>query len=261
MDNTRIYESEFALDCRFDIHPVNNVNMKYVVLSTPRSGSTFVCSALHNSKLAGVPMEYFHYSLLDTIGNPEKYPGALYPYFNNLQSKRTSPNGVFGMKFHFLQYQRLFGNDPRGIEFLLKFDKFILTYRRDKILQAISTILAMENNVWSRNIASATGTIGRDFNSDDIIAISNCVRDMEIQEQAWRDMCSQLSKLPVEVAYEDLESDHLTEFDRICNYLDIPYLSGNMLIPVTVKTTNTALTFKMKQLYIDAVYNASMGSK
>ena len=253
MDNTRIYESEFALDCKFDIQHVNTVSMKYVVLSTPRSGSTFVCSALHNSKLAGVPMEYFHYSLLDKIGNPEKFPSVLYPYLNNLKSKRTSPNGVFGMKFHFLQYDRLFGTGPSGFKFLFNFDKFILTYRRDKILQAISSMLAIENNVWSSNTALDAGTLGRDFDSNDITVISNYIQDMETQEQAWRNICHQQGIQPLEVAYEDLEADHSTEFDRICNYLDIANLTSDMLIPITVKTTNTALTFKMKQLYIDSI--------
>jgi LPS sulfotransferase NodH len=258
MDNTRMYESEFALDCIFDIQPTNNrlnikINKKYIVLSTPRSGSTLLCSALHNSKLAGVPFEYFHYSLLDKIGNPEKSLRNLYLYFHNLQYRRTSHNGVFGIKLHFLQYDRLFGNDSHGFDFLLKFDKFILTYRRDKILQAISSILAIENNVWSRNTESANGIVGRDFTSADITAISNYIQDMETQEQAWRNICHQLGIQPLEVAYEDLEADHSTEFDRICNYLDIANLTSDMLIPITVKTTNTALTFKMKQLYIDSI--------
>lgn len=258
MDNTRMYESEFALDRIFDIQPTNNrlnikINKKYIVLSTPRSGSTLLCSALHNSKLAGVPLEYFHYSLLDKIGNPEKFRQTLNLYFQNLQYRRTSPNGVFGIKLHHLQYDRLFGNDSHGFEFLLKFDKFILTYRRDKILQAISSILAIENNVWSRNTESASSIVGRDFTSSDTTAISKYIQDMETQEQAWRNLCRQLGIQPLEVAYEDLEADCATEFNRICDYLDIANLTSDMLIPVTVKTTNTALTFKMKQLYIDSI--------
>jgi LPS sulfotransferase NodH len=251
-DNTRMYDSEFALDCKFDIHPANVPDTKYIVLSTPRSGSTLLCSALHHSGLAGVPFEYFHYSLLDKIGRPEKFPFKLDLYLNKLYDTRTTPNGVFGMKFHFLQYSRLFGTDTRGFEFLSNFNKFILTYRRDKILQAISSMLAIESNVWSMSTVAAAGTVGREFKLEDVAIISQYVRDMVVQEQAWRDVCLQLGIQPLEIAYEDLEADHNLEFDRICNYLNVPGLSEHTLTPRTVKTTNKPLTCEMKQLYIAA---------
>ena len=245
--------SEYALNSKFDIHPSTVPKTKYVVLSTPRSGSTLVCSALHNSGLAGAPFEYFHHSLLDKAGHPEKFPHRLDLYFNKLHTTRTTPNGVFGMKFHFVQYERVFETDPRGFEFLLNFDKFILTYRRDKILQAISMILAIESNVWSRNHTADIGTVGREFNPDDFDNISKHVKDMVQHERAWRTICSQLGIQPLEIAYEDLETDYKPEFDRISTHLDVPGLSSHNLKPRTIKTTNTALTHKMKQSYVESI--------
>ncbi len=248
--NDRLYESEFALDSRFDLPPTQ-VKNKYVILSTPRSGSTFLCSALHASNVAGVPFEYFHYSLLPKLGHPEIHTELIMPYFEKLQSSRTTSNGMFGMKFHFLQYQRLFDHNDHGIDFLLNFDKFILTYRRDKVLQAISMLLAIENNVWSRNIITEAEKLGRPFKSNDADTITKFVNDLIVQENAWRDITAKIGIIPLEIAYEDLYSDSEYEFSKVTDHLRI----DATLKASTVKTTNSSITSSMKTSYLEYMNN------
>lgn len=242
----KLYESEFALDSRFDLAPVV-VSMQYVILSTPRSGSTLLCSALHNSTVAGVPFEYFHYSLLPKLGNPEKHTELIMPYFKSLQSSRTTPNGVFGMKFHYSQYERLFGHNDLGIEFLLNFDRFILTYRRDKVLQAISMMLAIESNIWSRNYVAESEKLGRAFKPSDADTITKLVNDMNMQELSWRNIANKIGVTPLEIAYEDLCNNSKLEFNKVTRHLGI----HTDLKSVTAKTTNNTLTATMKAAYLD----------
>src|SRR5215208_139697 len=79
----------------------------YLILSTPRSGSTLLCRGLEGTGLAGRPHEYFR---------PEgrlwsQYGGDADPvgYVARLLSERVSANGVFGAKVawrHLLHFER-----------------------------------------------------------------------------------------------------------------------------------------------------------
>src|SRR5437016_3066195 len=67
----------------------------YLICSTPRSGSNFLCEVLRATGVAGFPDEYFW--------NPpywrERWDVGDFPsYFRRLLREGTSPNGVFGSK-------------------------------------------------------------------------------------------------------------------------------------------------------------------
>jgi LPS sulfotransferase NodH len=247
----------FGTDSSFDMAPAVAAARKYLIMSTPRSGSTMLSSALHASGLAGAPFEYFHPAPLNNAGNPELYPNRLNLYFKDVVSRRTSPNGLFGMKLHFPQFERIFCANPTslayGFSFLREFDAFVLTYRRDKILQAISGLLARENNLWATTSADNEGRVGRPFAADDVVKISEEVRRFTLGEYSWRKIAGNLGVVPHEVAYEDLTENSGREFQRIVDYLDIKELAGVQLQPKTRKTTDVEQTLEMKRRYLKAI--------
>src|SRR6187401_2384980 len=66
----------------------------YVIISTPRSGSTLLCRGLASTNLAGIPEEYFNPDLEDWARRRDGVDPAAYVEW--LLSERVSPNGVFG---------------------------------------------------------------------------------------------------------------------------------------------------------------------
>ena len=87
----------------------------YLVCSIPRSGSSLLCELLASTGLAGAPAEFFHPDKMEVL---QRRWGVdeLDDYLRELLARKTSPNGVFGTKAHWGQYQPLFGeSDPRTV--------------------------------------------------------------------------------------------------------------------------------------------------
>lgn len=121
-------------------------NLSYAIVTTPRSGSTYLCELLKNTKVAGVPAE--HIRLINSVLT-ENCSFENIRFLNVLMQNKVSKNKVFGTKFisHFLlDLQKV---EPRFDEIIKNlFSKYIYLIREDKVSQAISTILAQKTNKW-----------------------------------------------------------------------------------------------------------------
>ena len=63
----------------------------------------------------------------------------LQAYFNDLEARRTSPSGVFGIKRHRSQLATLWpGSAADQMDYLARFEAIVFVTRRDKVAQAIS---------------------------------------------------------------------------------------------------------------------------
>ena len=247
------YESEFCLNEYFDF-PVNTpVSNRFIVLSTPRSGSTLLTSALYETGLAGAPFEYFHENVLRFSGNPERFSGGLKNYFAEIESRRTSPNGYFGMKLSFGQYENLFGKNPTtaefGFNFLRSFKKIILIFRRDKTLQAISSLLARQNQIWSISNVDEKPDLKYKFDFDDIEAVSKLITGHLVEDNSWRRILAFLKKDYIEISYEDLSEGLERELNKTIDYLGIDYKIPDQFNAPTIKTTDIKITNELKDRY------------
>src|SRR6266702_8748733 len=88
------------------------VGMRYCILSSQRSGSTLLTRMLFKTQQAGDPLEYFNLRLLQ-LGRTQSGNQLLTPFefMRLMESRRTSPNGIFGMKLHYEQMLRAFQSD------------------------------------------------------------------------------------------------------------------------------------------------------
>ena len=102
MSNT--YQKLAQFDPKYDCVETTP-RVKYLILSEARSGSTMLSSALQASGIAGVPMEYFHPDAASCLPQPitEK---VVVQYITDLESRRTTPNGIFGIKLQLQQFKR-----------------------------------------------------------------------------------------------------------------------------------------------------------
>lgn len=198
------------------------VKMRYAILSSPRSGSTLLGRILYETKLAGDPQEYFNPPLIalerQTTGKEKM---GINQFMTRMERRRTSPNGVFGMKVHYSQMLgTLSANEskPDVGRFLQVWNKLIWIRRRDRIGQAISQAIGAHTNVWSSEDSRFEREPDVKVHPYDCVAALNIVaRD----DAAWEHVLQQAG-LPVhEVWYEDLVADYENQTRAVLRFLGI----------------------------------------
>ena len=120
--------------------------VSYMVCSVPRSGSSLLCELLCNTEVAGAPTEFFDPELMRRFR--ERWGATSFDdYIAKLLSKKTSPNGVFGIKVHWRQLHDLLGSsDPAQ---LFPGLRYVHIRREDVLRQAVSWVRALQTNQWA----------------------------------------------------------------------------------------------------------------
>jgi LPS sulfotransferase NodH len=204
--------------------PRTPVTFTYLILSQPRTGSTMITSALQTSGHAGVPVEYFNHEHLRRLPKPLTL-ASVHAYYSDVVSRRTSGNGVFGMKLHHDQFKPLFSKDNSvtvaGSKFLKSFDRIILTSRRDKLAQAISQLTAYRSGNWNTSDRSLAGRQNYEFSKADVPIILTYLQEVVSGEMFWEKICAHLDLHPLRIIYEDLSRSPESELARVFEYLEL----------------------------------------
>lgn len=148
----------------------------YAVCSVPRSGSSLLCELLCLSGVAGAPTEY-----LDATQEAEfrRVWGVddTAAYLRALVDRKTSPNGVFGLKVHFDQMADSLGE--RDLAEVLPGLSVVYIRRADALAQAISYTIARQTEQW----ASTHEAVGRPRYRRS--SIEESLRQIGLDEQRW----------------------------------------------------------------------------
>jgi trehalose 2-sulfotransferase len=231
--------------------------MNYIVMSSPRTGSTMLCGALSDTSAAGKPTEFMHKNVLKNENHPETDMETLKQYVKKIMSENVTSNGVFGMKMHYNQFGNLFSQKQngfqQGLEFLGNFQKFILIYRHDKLLQAISEMLAGESNLWDSDEKKSRFSLGRPFQESDVLGITRILNRQIHEEYAWRTILKQMGVNFHSVRYEDLAGATKHVLQGVKEYLGIKELEPVELVAKTVKLVDPTLAQRMKHDYLNAI--------
>lgn len=198
------------------------VKMRYCILSSPRSGSTLLGRMLFETRMAGDPQEYFNPPLLlverERVNNPNL---SLNEFLKSMENRRTSPNGVFGMKLHYSQMLGAFKArkpDQRMVKWLNKFDRLIWIRRRDKLRQGISQAIGQRSQVWSSEDKRAVTTQGLSLHPYD------CLKAMQMvagDDRGWELLITAAGLVPHVVWYEDLADHYEKESQQVIRHLQI----------------------------------------
>jgi LPS sulfotransferase NodH len=121
---------------------------KVAIISTPRCGSKYFCSALGATGRFGDPMEWLGPEWAQAYA---KLTGAhevdLGVYLKFILARTTTPNGVFTLNFHVYQYMHW---RRQGIDLMrIGFDRVYCLARRDRLAQALSLAQARRTGEWS----------------------------------------------------------------------------------------------------------------
>jgi LPS sulfotransferase NodH len=182
----------------FEFDEPGEPRVSYLICSMPRSGSNLLCDLLSETGIAGAPTELFHPDMMRRL---QRRWGThtIEEYVAQLLARKTGPNGVFGAKAHWGQYQPYFGDmDPRQ---LFPDLRFVFMHRRDHLRQAVSWVRSLQTLHWESTQPKQDRSAVFDPEH-----ITRKLGRIAREEEFWRDFFDRLGCEAHDVVYEDLTS-------------------------------------------------------
>ncbi|MFM6987158.1 MAG: Stf0 family sulfotransferase [Arenimonas sp.] len=219
----------YLMSAERDIAGAGTPNFRYLICSVPRSGSSLVAQMLTDTGIAGDPLEYLNpaYIRANLAQHPEMRmrPGMpLNEYLAAIEWRRTTANGLFGIKLHHSHFSRYWAEAPDGgARFLRRFERVLLIHRRDKAAQAVSYFRAQHSGSWSsltdRFAAAGDGRPAEP--AYDAAALGEILAYLIAQEHGWRKCLEQNGIMYAQIAYEDFISDYEGGSRRVLDLLGL----------------------------------------
>jgi trehalose 2-sulfotransferase len=192
----------YVIDERLDFNHFGPLRKSYIVASSYRSGSQYLCWRLWQTGLLGAPSEILNpTSELRVLTNRLKAHSPA-DYIAKLLARRTSRNGVFGIKAHFHHFEAFLKEYPALLE-LLSPTTYIYITRDDKIAQAVSMAKALQTDAWTSRMEDGSKPV-LIYNPQ---MIAHCLADIEQQDLAWRQWFESQNITPFIVTYDKLTSN------------------------------------------------------
>lgn len=233
----------------------------YLVCSTQRSGSTFLCSLLASTGVAGDPKEYFE-AMAETgmpphpgyfmAGLPRTGAGVRddrrateVPSYSDLRTVDgwrahlertfelgTTPNGVFSAKLMWNQVAEMARHavalpELQGLAGAELLDRlfgdpvYVWMRRQDKVQQAISLWRALQTRAWRREHSGKDATVDQLRYSFE--AIEHLRRALSADDEAWSRFFFDAGLEPLELSYEDdVEPDPAEAVVRVLARIGVP---------------------------------------
>jgi len=213
------YEAEF--DFPFHSSPPSR---PYLLASVPRSGSTYVSHLFWRTGCLGAPLEYCNFEPTGPYGHASQSTVEQQRLWRAALRRRTSPNGVFGLKGFPVQFEALHAANPALLADVMRTlmpsperSRVVLLHRRDRTAHAISYARAILSGVWRAEQERG----GRAEPGYSRIAVERADKMIESQEQAWSGMLADLRIVPLELWYEDVLADPAGTIDAVAGYLGV----------------------------------------
>lgn len=198
-----------------------------MVAAIPRTGSTFLCTALWRTGVMGAPMEYLNLrnrkdDMIRRLG------GDLVSYWRHVKEVRTSENGTFSFKA-FLQDFRDASEWTPDILPYIKADKVIYLRRRDKMAQAVSYSRAHQSGKWFADMNEL-----RDCAYSEA-SVRQSLRWVYELEEGWEKLFDRKRCKPLRIYYEDLEDDPGSVVREILEFVGTEEGSEGLDIPMPIR--------------------------
>ncbi len=186
----------------------------YVICTTPRSGSNFLCRELARHQGFGKPGEFFNFH--EPLFRYSSTLGAqnFDDYIDKLFAEYTSANGVFGWKSFWFDF--VFMRDQVGRLNRFQPLRYIYLERRDEHAQAVSFAYAGASNSWTSE------QIAQDRLEYDRPRIDQALESVRWNRQGWEEYFRSSEIAPLRVDYDTLVADPQVTLQRIANLLDLP---------------------------------------
>lgn len=207
----------------------------YIIATLPRTGSTWFSHLLWGSGCLGAPLEYLNFEPSGPYGFASEDPAAQYRLWREAIERRTSPNGVFGIKTFPVQLQLLADTNPpllsEVMSALLRAGRIprrvVYLLRRDRIAHTASFARAAMSGVW-REEQEASLQDRPDYSE---AALASVEQGIDHMAEAWESMFRDLRIDPLRIWYEDVVAAPEAAIAQVAAYLGVT-LDPAAAIPV-----------------------------
>lgn len=213
------YEEKF--DFPFRDAPPEKV---YVLASVPRSGSTYLSHLLWRTGCLGAPLEYLNFLPAGHYGFASDSPQKQIEIWESVLHRRTSPNGVFGIKCFPMLISLLFRSNPRlysqATAMLMPSDRsarVVRLKRRDRLAHAISFARATRSGIWRQEQEPPEG-IAVDFSR---AAVDQAMAELERAEMGWDPLFASLQAEPLTLWHEDVVDRPDDAVRKVADFLNV----------------------------------------
>jgi LPS sulfotransferase NodH len=180
----------------------------YLLCGTPRTGSTFLCSLLSSTGVAGHPESYFREPDEPWWAERLGVPGADFPRFvAAVSAAGRTGNGVFTARVMWGSIEHVVGRLPAAASDLAALERalgplrLVHLRRADAVAQAVSWTRAEQTGYWQQDDERRAPP------RLDLDRIDATVRTIRAHDQAWSDWFDRQGAVPLRVAYEQLVRD------------------------------------------------------
>lgn len=209
----------------YDVNHSEPVDSCYIICSIPRTGSTMLSWGLWETGIAGFPHEYLHREKHMQILSKRWNVTTLQDYLHMLKKKRTSKNGVFGMKAHFHQFNHFFNNLP--IDQYFNNLRYIYITRQNHLKQAVSFAKALQTKKWAYDEQALREPV---YNFDEI---KDCLKQIIYEEKMWEEYFQRKDIIPFRIRYENLVDNYSNSIKDVLNYIGVSNVNYGIAPPAT----------------------------
>ncbi len=174
----------------------------YLILFTPRSGSSWLTDLIHQQKTLGKPAEWFNPDLIQSaMKNLQHRTHNIHEYCEELQNTHQSAEGFFGAELAASHLSLL--TDLIDIQKTFNNPLYILLLRKNIVAQGISLFLATETGFFH-----ATNTINQENSVDyNEKKIKKWITEILHDEKTFNNFINRTSCNPVLIWHEDLKNN------------------------------------------------------
>lgn len=232
--------------------------LSYFLAATPRTGSFLLAEALESTGIAGRPKEYFEVSF-DAFWMKELGASDDRDFFDKVLKAGTTPNGVFGAKVHWFQFEFLKtklaraypGEEQDLLDRVFPGLRFLFLVRRDKVRQAVSYVRAIQTEEWwSIPGEPPPQRAARAEPFFDLEDIDRRVALMHRLEDDWRRYFDDRGITPLTVAYEDLVGSLESTVLAAIEYLGITVDRAPVIAPPRLRRQADEITEEWVREYL-----------
>jgi len=212
-----LYEDQFSEAHDF---PETKPLKVLVIASTGRCGSHMLGHALHKTGCFGFPLEYTNKANLAEWKRRLK-KDDFHDAMEEIQRRRTSPNGVFGIKIHYPHIKQFGGFD--GLMKAFPNAYYVLLSRKNVLRQAVSLSIAGQSGVW----ISGQKPTGRKpvYDFDDI---DRCLRETIINNASWRYVLAAGGCHYIEMDFDHVRNDISGAVKDIADFMGVEITQGRV---------------------------------
>jgi len=227
---------------KFDFPPRSEPPERtYLLASVPRAGSTYFSHLLWQTGSLGAPLEYLNFEAASPYGFASNSAALQHELWRSVLRRRSSPNGVFGLKAF-----------PQQLEGLQQTNRALLTdvlatilprdrprhviylRRRDRVAQTVSLARASLSGVW-RHDQEQPGTSQPAYSQE---ALEAAERGIALQEDVWASMFADLRIEPLVIWHEDMLASPENEAQRVAGHIGVGIDPGaHIEVPQILKQT------------------------